>query len=72
MKLNSLGVDHHKFFFSVIDCDMALVKSIVKLLPNTLWHVSHNIILGGSDSLFKFLNVGRKREDIDQSLHMSP
>ena len=44
MKWNSLGVENHKFilgpilwvFNMCIACDTAQVKSVVKLLPNTV------------------------------------
>ena len=44
MKLNILGIEHHKFilgpilwvFNMSIACDTAHIKSVIKLLPNTL------------------------------------
>ena len=52
MKLKSLGIEGHKFilertlyvFIICTACDTAHVKAVVKLLPNTLLHVSGNII----------------------------
>ena len=67
MKLNILGVEHHKFILGLISlvfyictaCDTTHVKSIGKLLPNTLLNVSGNNIQGESDSLFELINVSR-------------
>lgn len=43
------------------DSGPAHVKSIVKFLPNALWHVSSVIVQRGNDFLFEFINGSRKR-----------
>ena len=80
MKLNSLGVEHHKFilgsisevFNMYITCDTAHIKSVVELLPNTLYHVSGNLIQCGIDSLIEFINASRKRGGHRRSINISP